>query len=284
MNYSNDDFIRTTEDRHKRAVQALCGMNWSNVMKFISDKYAGWYAVRDEAYYGEDELRDGQDGTKIAPSGAEVQWVEEESYFFRLSKWGDRIVGILCGASDFVMPEGRFNEVKSFVKSGLKDLSVSRTTFDWGVKVPGNEKHVMYVWIDALTNYITALGYPEKTDEMKHTGQPPFTWLVRQFCDFHAIYWPAFLMAAELPLPKRIFAHGWWTIEGEKMSKSLGNVIAPHDLVEKYGLDQSRYFMLREVPFGSDGDFSHEQAINRINAGSRKWFRQFGSAYIVIYL
>lgn len=265
MNYSNDDFIRTTEDRHKRAVQAL----WNELVRrdeIYLDKYAGWYAVRDEAYYGEDELRDGPNGTKIAPSGAEVQWVEEESYFFRLSKWGDKLLEYFSAHPDFVMPEGRFNEVKSFIKSGLKDLSVSRTTFDWGVKVPNNEKHVMYVWIDALTNYITALGYPDNTEDMKHLWPEAIHIVGKDILRFHAIYWPAFLMAADLPLPKRVFAHGWWTIEGEKMSKSLGNVIAPQDLVDRYGVDASRYFMLREVPFGSDGDFSHDQAINRINA------------------
>lgn len=263
MNYSNDDFIRTTEARHEKACQHL----WNVLVErgeIYLDKYAGWYAVRDEAYYAEDELRDGPNGKKIAPSGAEVEWMEEESYFFRLSEWQDKLLDFYAAHPDFVMPDTRFNEVKSFVKSGLKDLSVSRTTFDWGVPVPGNEKHVMYVWIDALTNYITAAGYPD--DPSMGGYWPADVHMVgKDILRFHAVYWPAFLMAAGIAPPKRVFAHGWWTIEGEKMSKSLGNVIAPADLIARYGVDATRFFVLREVPFGNDGDFSHTNALNRIN-------------------
>lgn len=261
MNFSNDDFIRTTEERHIAACQAL----WNELVKrgeIYLDKYAGWYAVRDEAYYAEDELRDGPNGKKIAPSGAEVTWMEEESYFFRLSAWGDKLMEFYAAHPDFCMPETRFNEVKSFVRGGLKDLSVSRTTFDWGVPVPGNDKHVMYVWIDALTNYLTVAGYPNDVSEF----WPADLHMVgKDILRFHAVYWPAFLMAAGIAPPKRVFAHGWWTIEGEKMSKSLGNVISPYDLIDTYGVEPSRFVLLREVPFGNDGDFSHSNARNRIN-------------------
>ncbi len=266
MNYSNDDFIRTTEERHKKAAQAL----WQKIDAagdLYQDNYGGWYAVRDEAYYTEDELTDGPGGKKIAPSGAECEWVEEESYFFKLSEWQDRLLEFYDKNPDFVAPQSRYNEVKSFVKGGLKDLSLSRTKFDWGVKVPGDDKHVMYVWIDALTNYMTAVGYPDTESESFKKFWPADIHMVgKDILRFHAVYWPAFLMSAGLEVPKKIFAHGWWTIEGQKMSKSLGNVIAPHDLVERYGVDAARYFMLREVPFGNDGDFSHQAAINRINA------------------
>lgn len=266
MHYSNDDFIRTTEARHKKAAQAL----WSKLVEtgdIYLDKYSGWYAVRDEAYYGEDELTDGPNGTKIAPSGAECEWVEEESYFFRLSAWQDKLLELYKSNPGFIMPDSRRNEVISFVKGGLRDLSISRTNFDWGVPVPNDPKHVMYVWIDALTNYITAVGYPDVESEDFRKFWPADVHMVgKDILRFHAVYWPAFLMAAEIALPQRVFAHGWWTIEGQKMSKSLGNVIAPHDLVERYGVDASRYFMLREVPFGNDGNFSHENAINRINS------------------
>ncbi len=265
MNYSNDDFIRTTEERHKKAAQAL----WKTLEEkgdIYLDKYSGWYAVRDEAFYGEDELTE-VDGKKIAPSGAECEWMEEESYFFKLSAWQDRLLEFYEENPEAVLPESRRNEVISFVKSGLRDLSISRTTFDWGVPVPGNDKHVMYVWIDALTNYLTAIGYPDmECDDFKAFWPADAHIVGKDILRFHAVYWPAFLMSAGLEPPKCVFAHGWWTIEGQKMSKSLGNVIAPADLVERYGLDQARYFMLREVPFGNDGNFSHENAVNRINS------------------
>lgn len=266
LNFSNDDFIRTTEDRHKKAAQAL----WQKLEEagaIYLDSYSGWYAVRDEAYYGEDELTDGPDGTKIAPSGAPCEWVEEESYFFRLSEWGPKLLEFYDANPDFVQPQARFNEVKSFVKSGLRDLSISRTRMDWGVPVPGAEGHVMYVWIDALTNYMSALGYPDTDSDLFKTFWPAEVHMVgKDILRFHAVYWPAFLMAAGIETPKKIFAHGWWTIEGQKMSKSLGNVIAPHDLVERYGVDQTRYALMREVPFGNDGNFSHAEVIKRLNA------------------
>lgn len=265
LNVSNNDFIRTTEERHKKACQAL----WNRLVKsgdIYLSKYAGWYAVRDEAYYGEDELTDGPNGKKIAPSGAECEWVEEESYFFKLSAWGDKLLKFYEENPNFIQPEARRNEVISFVKSGLRDLSVSRTRLTWGVPVPDAPGHVMYVWIDALTNYLSALGYPDENADLFQKFWPGMHMVGKDILRFHAVYWPAFLMAAELAPPLRVFAHGWWTIEGQKMSKSLGNVIAPHDLIERYGLDQSRYFLLREVPFGNDGDFSHDQAVQRINA------------------
>nr|WP_281242467.1 methionine--tRNA ligase [Rhodospira trueperi] len=265
LNFSNDDFIRTTEDRHTRACQAL----WDELIKrdeIYLGSYAGWYAVRDEAFYGEDELTTGPDGRKRAPSGAEVEWVEEPSYFFRLSKWAEPLLDLYERRPDFVAPDSRRNEVMSFVKGGLNDLSVSRTTFSWGIPVPGDDDHIMYVWLDALTNYITAVGYPETETGEYATHWPADLHMVgKDILRFHAVYWPAFLMAAGLEPPKRVFAHGWWTNEGQKISKSLGNVIDPYDLVKSYGLDQVRYFLLREVPFGNDGDFSHRAMVNRMN-------------------
>lgn len=265
MNFSNDDFIRTTEDRHRVAVQDL----WQKLVdkgEIYLDSYSGWYAVRDEAFYGEGELVEGPDGNKIAPSGAKVEWVEEPSYFFRLSGWGDKLLAFYDDNPDFIAPNSRRNEVISFVKGGLRDLSVSRTTFKWGIPVPGDDEHIMYVWLDALTNYITGVGYPQTQSGQYTTHWPADLHMVgKDILRFHAVYWPAFLLAAGLEAPKRVYAHGWWTNEGEKISKSLGNVIAPHDLVDKYGLDQVRYFLLREVPFGNDGDFSHQAMVNRMN-------------------
>lgn len=266
LNITNDDFIRTTEERHKKACQAL----WNKLVEsgnIYLDSYGGWYAVRDEAYYGEDELKDGPNGKKIAPSGAECEWVEEESYFFKLSGWGDKLLDLYAKNPNFIQPEARRNEVISFVKSGLRDLSVSRTRLTWGVPVPNAPNHVMYVWIDALTNYISALGYPDENADLYKKFWPANVHMVgKDILRFHAVYWPAFLMAANIPLQHQVFAHGWWTIEGQKMSKSIGNVIAPDDLIRDYGLDPSRYFVLREVPFGNDGDFSKSQAVARINA------------------
>lgn len=274
LNITNDDFIRTTEPRHKNAAQAL----WNRIKEhspdaIYKDTYAGWYAVRDEAYYQESELVDGK-----APTGAEVEWVEEESYFFRLSAFQDKLLEFYEQNPEFVTPKSRFNEVKSFVRGGkekvdgaLKDLSISRTTFDWGVAVPDDDKHVMYVWIDALTNYLTAIDFPDRNGNnyqtfWEHSEDSPVHVVGKDILRFHAVYWPAFLMAAGLPCPKKIIAHGWWLIEGEKMSKSIGNVISPDDLVESYGLDQVRYFMMKEVPFGNDGNFSRERLVEVVNA------------------
>ncbi len=261
MDITNDDFIRTTEARHQHAVQDL----WQKLIDagdIYLGGYAGWYAVRDEAFYTESELVDGR-----APTGAPVEWVEEPSYFFRLSAWQDRLLDFYDQHPDFIAPASRRNEVTSFVKGGLQDLSISRTSFSWGVPVPDDPAHVMYVWLDALTNYMTALGYPDQNADMYKKFWPETVHIIgKDILRFHAVYWPAFLLAAGLEPPKRIFAHGWWTIEGEKMSKSLGNALDPYELIETYGLDQLRYFVLREVPFGNDGDFSRTAMINRINS------------------
>jgi methionyl-tRNA synthetase len=265
MNYSNDDFIRTTEARHTRSTQAI----WNKLLEngdIYLGKYSGWYAVRDEAFYGEDELTRSEDGRMIAPSGAEAEWVEEPSYFFRLSAWQDRLLELYEARPDFIGPDSRRNEVVSFVRGGLRDLSVSRTTFKWGIPVPGDDQHIMYVWLDALTNYITAIGYPDTGSETFKAFWPADLHMVgKDILRFHAVYWPAFLMAAGLEPPKRVYAHGWLMNRGEKMSKSLGNVLRPGDLVEKYGLDPVRYYLLREVPFGADGYISHETMVSRIN-------------------
>ena len=273
MNFSNDDFIRTTEARHIRSCQEL----WRRIAANQSpqgrdniylDTYGGWYSVRDEAFYADSELIKGADGGKLAPSGAPVEWVEEPSYFFRLGDWRQRLLGYYgAPGSGTVMPESRRNEVVSFVEGELFDLSISRTSFSWGIPVPDDEAHIMYVWLDALTNYITAAGFPDEESETYKTFWPADLHMVgKDILRFHAVYWPAFLMAAGLAPPKRVFAHGWWTNEGEKISKSLGNVIEPADIVERYGLDQVRYFLLREVPFGNDGDFSHRAMVGRINS------------------
>jgi methionyl-tRNA synthetase len=266
MNYSNDDFIRTTEQRHVESVQALWRVLAERNHIYLGS-YAGWYAVRDEAFYGEDELSDGPDGSKLAPSGAEVEWVEEPSYFFRLSEWQEPLLKFYDDNPDFVGPETRRNEVLSFVRGGLTDLSVSRVSFKWGVPVPDDPDHVMYVWLDALTNYITAVGYPDEDCPRFSTYWPADLHMVgKDILRFHAVYWPAFLMAAGIAPPKRVFAHGWWTNEGQKISKSLGNIIDPLELIQAYGLDQVRYFLLREVPFGNDGDFSHRAMVGRMNS------------------
>lgn len=256
-----DHFIRTTESTHKQAAQAL----WTKLIEsgdIYLDSYAGWYSTRDEAFYAESELVDGK-----APTGAEVAWVEEPSYFFKLSKWQAPLLKFYEENPEFIAPSSRRNEVVSFVKGGLLDLSVSRTSFDWGVPVPGDDKHVMYVWLDALTNYISALGYPDTAEGAYHSYWPASLHLVgKDIIRFHAVYWPAFLMAAGLEPPQRIFAHGWWTSEGQKISKSLGNVIDPIELIETYGSDAFRYVLLREVSFGQDGDFSIDAVKMRMNA------------------
>jgi len=266
MNFSNDDFIRTTEPRHMKSCQEL----WRRLKErgeIYLGSYAGWYAVRDEAYYGEEELTLTPSGKRIAPSGAEVEWVEEPSYFFKLSQWGDRLLKFYDENPWFLAPDSRRNEVISFVKSGLRDLSISRTTFNWGVPVPDDPAHVMYVWLDALVNYITAVGFPDESKPTYKKFWPADLHMVgKDIVRFHTIYWPAFLMGAGLQPPRRVFAHGWWTNEGQKMSKSLGNALEPHAMVAKYGLDQVRYFLLREIPFGNDGDFSHRAMVQRINS------------------
>ncbi len=268
LNVANDDFIRTTEERHKHAAQELWRRMNANGYIYKAN-YGGWYAVRDEAYYGESEITT-VDGKKFAPTGAEVEWVEEESYFFKLSEFQDRLLQLYDAGEKFVLPQTRLNEVRSFVESGLRDLSISRTSFAWGVPVPDDDKHIMYVWVDALTNYLTATGFPDIEAESykKFWENGHIIHMVgKDILRFHAVYWPAFLMAADIPLPSKIVAHGWWTIEGEKMSKSLGNVLSPHDMIASAeGIDQLRYFMLKAMPFGNDGDFSKERMIEIINA------------------
>ena len=264
LNISNDDYIRTTEPRHIAGVQAL----WQELERrgeIYLGRFAGWYSVRDEAFYDESELIPGPSGTKLAPTGAEVEWLEEENYFFRLSAWQDRLLAWYDAHPDAIAPRSRRNEVISFVRGGLKDLSVSRTSFSWGIPVPGDSRHVIYVWLDALINYITALGYPEPKGEFATFWPADLHMVGKDILRFHTVYWHAFLMAAGIDPPKRVFAHGWWTVEGQKMSKSLGNFIAPHELIDRYGLDPVRYFMLRELPFGSDGDFSHRAMVGRLN-------------------
>ena len=263
LNLDNDDFIRTTEERHKISVQNLWQRLIDNDEIYLS-KYAGWYSVRDEAFVAENEITE-VNGIKFNSFGSELSWVEEESYFFRLSKWQNRLLELYDEVPDFVHPKSRLNEVKSFVSGGLRDLSVSRTTFNWGRDVPNDDKHIMYVWLDALTNYISALGFPDQNNDKYKSFWPGIHVVGKDILRFHAVYWPAFLMAADLLPPKQVVAHGWWTNEGEKISKSLGNVIDPIELINLYGLDQLRYFLMREVPFGNDGDFSKDAMINRIN-------------------
>ncbi len=266
LNASNDDFIRTTEKRHHETVQEVWRRMAANG-DIYKDSYAGWYSVRDEAYYQEEETEVRADGVRYGPQGTPVEWVEEESYFFRLSAYAEPLLRHYEENPDFIGPAERRNEVISFVKSGLKDLSISRTTFDWGIKVPDDPKHVMYVWVDALTNYITATGYVEDQNGPRAKYWPADIHVIgKDIIRFHAVYWPAFLMSAKLPLPKRVYAHGFLLNKGEKMSKSLGNVVDPVNLVNHFGLDQVRYFFLREVSFGHDGSYSEEAIATRINA------------------
>lgn len=266
LNSSNDDFIRTTEPRHHATVQAVWKRMEANG-DIYKDSYAGWYSVRDEAYYQEEETQLRADGVRYGPQGTPVEWVEEESYFFRLSAYEERLLKLYEEQPDFIGPNERRNEVISFVKSGLKDLSISRTTFDWGIKVPDDPKHVMYVWVDALTNYITATGYVEDQNGPRAKYWPADIHMIgKDIIRFHAVYWPAFLLSAGLPLPKKVFAHGFLLNKGEKMSKSVGNVVDPFDLIGHFGLDQVRFFLLREVSFGQDGSYSEEGIATRINA------------------
>ena len=266
LNCSNDDFIRTTEERHHRASTAI----WQRMQAagdIYLDKYSGWYSIRDEAYYDEHETRISEKGERVGPQETPVEWVEEESYFFRLSAYQGKLLDLYAHDPSYVLPKERLNEVVSFVKGGLQDLSISRTTFDWGVKVPIDPKHVMYVWVDALTNYITAVGYPDTESPMFRRYWPADLHVIgKDIVRFHAVYWPAFLISAGLEVPRRIFSHGFLFNRGEKMSKSVGNVIDPFALADAYGVDQLRYFLLREVPFGQDGNYSHEVIVSRINA------------------
>ncbi|MEO9873804.1 MAG: methionine--tRNA ligase [Anderseniella sp.] len=265
LNCSNDDFIRTSEPRHYEAVQTI----WKKMEAagdIYLDKYAGWYSVRDEAFYGEEELEDRDGGKYAIKTGTPVEWVEEESYFFKLSAYQDKLLRLYDEQPDYIGPSERRNEVASFVKGGLKDLSVSRTTFDWGIPVPGAPGHIMYVWVDALTNYMTATGYLNDDPALAKYWPADVHIIGKDIVRFHAVYWPAFLMSAGLPLPKRVFGHGFLFNRGEKMSKSVGNVVDPQSMIDQYGVDQVRYFFMREVPFGQDGNYSHEAIVNRVNA------------------
>ncbi|EAB6717872.1 methionine--tRNA ligase, partial [Salmonella enterica subsp. enterica] len=262
---SYDQYIRTTEPRHYKASQAIWEAMAANGDIYL-DAYAGWYSVRQEAYFDESETTVGEDGVRREPLGSPVEWNEEQTYFFRLSNYQDKLLAHYEANPGFILPPERRNEVISFVKSGLKDLSISRSTFNWGVPVPGDDKHVMYVWVDALTNYITGAGYPDENAEKWGFWPANIHVIGKDILRFHAVYWPAFLMSAGIELPKRVFAHGFLFNRGEKMSKSVGNVVDPFALVEHYGLDQVRYYFMREVPFGQDGSYSHEAIVARTNA------------------
>ncbi len=265
LNISFDRFIRTSESAHHRSVQDIWKRMAENGDIYLSN-YSGWYSVRDEAYYAEDETIVGADNVRRGPQGTPVEWVEEKSYFFKLSAYQDRLLALYESRPDFIGPDSRRNEVVSFVKGGLKDLSISRTNFDWGIKVPDDPEHVMYVWVDALTNYITGVGFPDE-DESNWRFWPADIHIIgKDIIRFHAVYWPAFLMSAGIALPKRVYAHGFLFNRGEKMSKSVGNVVDPFSLAAQYGVDQMRYFFLREVPFGQDGNYNHEAIVARINA------------------
>jgi methionyl-tRNA synthetase len=266
LNCSNDDFIRTTEERHKRSSAAIWERMQANGDIYL-DKYAGWYSIRDEAFYGEGETVLGEDGTRRGPTGTPVEWVEEESYFFRLSRYQQPLLDLYANDPQFVLPKERMNEVASFVRGGLQDLSISRTTFDWGIRVPGDPRHIMYVWVDALTNYITGAGFPDTNSEAFKRFWPADLHVIgKDIVRFHAVYWPAFLMSAGIATPRRVFSHGFLFNRGEKMSKSVGNVIDPFALADAYGVDALRYFFLREVPFGQDGNYSHDAIVARTNA------------------
>jgi methionyl-tRNA synthetase len=265
LNVSYDRFIRTSEADHYRASQAL----WTAMEErgdLYLDRYEGWYSVRDEAYYEEDELVLAEDGTKLSPQGTPVEWTVEESWFFRLSKYQQPLLDHYAANPGFIQPDSRRNEVVRFVEGGLKDLSISRTSFDWGVPVPGSGNHVMYVWLDALTNYITGLGFPDETELWRRFWPADVHLIGKDVVRFHAVYWPTFLMSAGIALPKEIYGHGFLLSRGEKMSKSVGNVVDPMVLSERFGVDALRYFLLREVPFGQDGSYSAEAIVNRANA------------------
>ena len=265
LNARADDILRTTETRHKNSVQEIWRRMAANGDIYLS-KYSGWYSVRDEAYYAEDEIEERDDRRFSLKTGTPVEWVEEESYFFKLSAYAGKLLELYEKRPDFIVPEHYRNEIVAFVKRGLNDLSISRTTFDWGVQVPDDPKHVMYVWVDALTNYLSATGFPDTHAPRAHFWPASAHVIGKDITRFHAIYWPAFLLSAGLPVPDQVVVHGFLFSRGEKMSKSVGNVVSPSDLVKAYGVDQTRYFFLREVPFGQDGNYSHEAIVNRINA------------------
>jgi methionyl-tRNA synthetase len=265
LEVSYDRFIRTSEPAHHRASQAI----WTAMAErgdLYLGRYEGWYSVRDEAYYDESELADGEGGEKLSPQGTPVEWTVEESWFFRLSAYQQKLLDHYAANPDFIRPESRRNEVVRFVEGGLSDLSISRTSFDWGVKAPGSEGHVMYVWLDALTNYLTGLGYPDDTELWQRYWPADVHLIGKDVVRFHAVYWPAFLMSAGIALPKQVYGHGFLLSRGEKMSKSIGNVVDPFVLAERFGVDQLRYFLMREVTFGQDGSYSAEAIVNRVNA------------------
>ena len=265
LNLSNDDFIRTTEQRHYKSVLEIWN-RLANSGDIYLDKYRGWYSVSDEAFYDEDEI-EMNEGKKISKtSGSSVEWVEEESYFFKLSAWTDKLLEHYKKNKEFILPSSRRNEVVSFVEKGLKDLSISRTSFTWGIPVPKDNKHVIYVWLDALTNYISALNFPDTNDKKYKDYWPADVHIIgKDILRFHAVFWPAFLLAAKLPLPKRIFGHGWILSNEKKMSKSLGNIMDPLEIIDKYGIDQLRYYLVKEVSLGNDGSISMKNLKNCIN-------------------
>jgi len=265
LNLTNDDFIRTTEPRHFKSVNEI----WKRLVNsgdIYLDKYSGWYSVSDEAYYDEDEIEE-KDGLKTSKiSGSAVEWVEEESYFFKLSAWQKKLLNYFEKNKEFILPQSRRNEVIRFVEKGLKDLSISRTSFSWGIPVPENKKHVIYVWLDALTNYLSALNFPDTNDKKYKSFWPADVHIIgKDILRFHAVYWPAFLLAAKLPLPKRVFGHGWILSDEKKMSKSLGNILDPIEIIRNYGVDQLRYYLIKEVSLGNDGSISMENLKNCIN-------------------
>ena len=265
LNISYDRFIRTVEPDHYAASQAIW-QAMADAGDLYLDRYEGWYSVRDEAFYEEKELTEGEGGQKLSPQGTPVEWTAEETWFFKLSKYQQPLLDLYESQPDFIRPDSRRNETMRFVEGGLVDLSVSRTSFDWGVPVPGSPGHVMYVWVDALTNYITGAGYPDNAEEFAKWWPADLHLIGKDIVRFHAVYWPAFLMSAGLPLPRQVFGHGFLLNRGEKMSKSVGNVVDPMALAELYGVDALRYFLLRDVSFGSDGTFSDEAIVTRANA------------------
>ena len=275
LNLSITDFIRTTEDRHKKSVQYL----WNELEKsgdIYLSKYAGWYSVSDEAFYNEDEIESKNNIKTSINSGSPVEWVEEESFFFKLSKWQEKLLDYYDKNPDFILPTSRKNEVISFVKSGLKDLSISRKSFSWGIQVPSNKEHIIYVWLDALTNYISALKYPDTTNNLYKNFWPADVHIIgKDILRFHAVYWPAFLLAANIPLPKRIYGHGWILSGDEKMSKSKGNILDPLEIIQNYGLDPLRYYLIKEVSFGNDGNISRDKLENCINSDLANNFGNF---------